>query len=110
VSPELLSLDPDTAEQYHDQTLPAEGAKTAHFCSMCGPKFCSMKISQEVREFARLQNQDSGGFIAADGSNNGMAGAEMSQEDIDAGFAQMSKVYDETGRELYMGQGDREHD
>src|SRR5205823_11747887 len=49
-----LSLDPDTAEQYHDQTLPAEGAKTAHFCSMCGPKFCSMKITQEVREFARL--------------------------------------------------------
>ena len=49
-----LSLDPDTAEQYHDQTLPAEGAKTAHFCSMCGPKFCSMKISQEVSEFARL--------------------------------------------------------
>jgi phosphomethylpyrimidine synthase len=47
-----LSLDPDTAEQYHDQTLPAEGAKTAHFCSMCGPKFCSMQISQEVREFA----------------------------------------------------------
>ena len=57
-----LSLDPDTAEQYHDQTLPAEGAKTAHFCSMCGPKFCSMKISQEVREFARLQNQPAEGF------------------------------------------------
>ena len=50
-----LSLDPDTAENYHDQTLPAEGAKTAHFCSMCGPKFCSMKISQEVREFAARQ-------------------------------------------------------
>ncbi|MFA7441338.1 MAG: phosphomethylpyrimidine synthase ThiC [Sphingomonadaceae bacterium] len=47
-----LSLDPETAEQFHDQTLPAEGAKTAHFCSMCGPKFCSMKITQEVREFA----------------------------------------------------------
>ena len=50
-----LSLDPDTAEQYHDQTLPAEGAKTAHFCSMCGPKFCSMKITQEVRDFAAKQ-------------------------------------------------------
>jgi phosphomethylpyrimidine synthase len=48
-----LSLDPETAEDFHDQTLPAEGAKVAHFCSMCGPKFCSMKISQEVREFAR---------------------------------------------------------
>ncbi|TWT02702.1 phosphomethylpyrimidine synthase ThiC [Reyranella sp. CPCC 100927] len=47
-----LSLDPATAEQFHDQTLPAEGAKTAHFCSMCGPKFCSMKITQEVREYA----------------------------------------------------------
>jgi len=47
-----LSLDPATAEKFHDQTLPAEGAKTAHFCSMCGPKFCSMKITQEVRDFA----------------------------------------------------------
>ena len=47
-----LSLDPETAEQFHDQTLPAEGAKLAHFCSMCGPKFCSMKISQEVRDYA----------------------------------------------------------
>ncbi len=91
-----LALDPETAEQYHDQTLPAEGAKTAHFCSMCGPKFCSMKISQEVREFAKLQNQPAGEFVAA--------------EEAEAGMAQMSKVYDETGRELYMGQGDREHD
>ncbi|HJT08224.1 MAG TPA: phosphomethylpyrimidine synthase ThiC [Stellaceae bacterium] len=48
-----LSLDPETAEKFHDQTLPAEGAKLAHFCSMCGPKFCSMKISQEVRDFAQ---------------------------------------------------------
>ena len=47
-----LSLDPDTAEDYHDQTLPAEGAKLAHFCSMCGPKFCSMKISQEIKDEA----------------------------------------------------------
>ncbi|WP_188237935.1 phosphomethylpyrimidine synthase ThiC [Sphingopyxis sp. LK2115] len=91
-----LSLDPDTAEQYHDQTLPAEGAKTAHFCSMCGPKFCSMKISQEVREFAKLQNQDSPGFIAA--------------EEAEKGMAEMSRVYEDTGRELYMGAGDREHD
>jgi len=44
-----LSLDPHTAEAFHDETLPAENAKTAHFCSMCGPKFCSMKISQDVR-------------------------------------------------------------
>jgi phosphomethylpyrimidine synthase len=91
-----LSLDPETAEQYHDQTLPAEGAKSAHFCSMCGPKFCSMKISQEVRDFAKLQNQDSAGFIAA--------------EDAEKGMAEMSQVYEDTGRELYMGAGDREHD
>jgi len=45
-----LSLDPETAENYHDQTLPSEGAKLAHFCSMCGPKFCSMKISQEIKD------------------------------------------------------------
>ncbi|MCD9618963.1 phosphomethylpyrimidine synthase ThiC [Chryseobacterium gleum] len=47
-----LSLDPETARAYHDETLPAEGAKIAHFCSMCGPKFCSMKITQEIRESA----------------------------------------------------------
>src|SRR5690242_16284986 len=48
-----LSLDPDTARAYHDETLPAEGAKLAHFCSMCGPKFCSMQITQEIRDYAR---------------------------------------------------------
>ncbi len=47
-----LSLDPDTAREFHDETLPAEGAKVAHFCSMCGPKFCSMKITQDVRDYA----------------------------------------------------------
>ncbi|MED5501133.1 MAG: phosphomethylpyrimidine synthase ThiC, partial [Pseudomonadota bacterium] len=45
-----LGLDPDTARAYHDETLPKDSAKVAHFCSMCGPKFCSMKITQEVRE------------------------------------------------------------
>ncbi len=50
-----LAIDPDTAMAYHDETLPKENAKVAHFCSMCGPKFCSMKITQEVRKFARLQ-------------------------------------------------------
>ncbi len=48
-----LSLDPETAREFHDETLPAEGAKVAHFCSMCGPHFCSMKITQEVREYAQ---------------------------------------------------------
>jgi phosphomethylpyrimidine synthase len=50
-----LSLDPETAREFHDETLPADGAKVAHFCSMCGPKFCSMKITQEVREYAARQ-------------------------------------------------------
>src|SRR4249919_2859662 len=79
-----LSLDPDTAEQYHDQTLPAEGAKTAHFCSMCGPKFCSMKITQEVREFARLQEQ------------------QEASADAEAGMAEMSQRFHEEGGELYV--------
>jgi phosphomethylpyrimidine synthase len=92
-----LSLDPDTAELYHDQTLPAEGAKSAHFCSMCGPKFCSMKISQEVRDFAAKQNQPVDTFIA-------------SAEDAEAGMKAMSAKYEEIGRELYIGAGNREHD
>ena len=96
-----LSLDPDTAEQYHDQTLPAEGAKTAHFCSMCGPKFCSMKITAEVREFAARQNQPADGFLAA---------TPLAPAEAEAGMAAMSKVFRETGSELYMGAGGREHD
>jgi phosphomethylpyrimidine synthase len=82
-----LSLDPDTAEQYHDQTLPAEGAKTAHFCSMCGPKFCSMKISQEVRDFAAKQNAPIETFSAV--------------EEAEAGMAEMSAKYKEAG-DLYI--------
>jgi phosphomethylpyrimidine synthase len=70
-----LSLDPETAARFHDQTLPAEGAKSAHFCSMCGPKFCSMKITQEVREHAR------------------------------AGMAEMSESFKAAGGELYVLQG-----
>ncbi len=50
-----LAIDPSIAREYHDETLPAAAAKTAHFCSMCGPRFCSMKISQEVREYAAAQ-------------------------------------------------------
>ncbi|QDC38266.1 phosphomethylpyrimidine synthase ThiC [Sphingobium fuliginis] len=91
-----LSLDPDTAEKYHDQTLPAEGAKTAHFCSMCGPKFCSMKITQEVRDFAAKQNQPADSFLAA--------------EDAEKGMAEMSEIFRQTGSELYMGAGGRERD
>jgi len=91
-----LSLDPDTAEQYHDQTLPAEGAKTAHFCSMCGPKFCSMKITQEVRDFAAKQNAPADTFIAAD--------------EAEAGMQAMSEKFKEIGSEIYMGAAGREHD
>jgi len=103
-----LSLDPDTAEQYHDQTLPAEGAKTAHFCSMCGPKFCSMQISQEVRDFAAKQNQGIEGFIAA--GPTGAETAAASKAAAIAGMEEMSRVFKETGSELYMGAGDRAHD
>ncbi len=85
-----LSLDPDTAEQYHDQTLPAEGAKTAHFCSMCGPKFCSMKITQEVREFAAKQNAEVETFVAA--------------EEAEAGMAEMAEKYRDGG-DLYIPAG-----
>jgi phosphomethylpyrimidine synthase len=53
-----LSLDPETAKAYHDETLPTEGAKVAHFCSMCGPKFCSMKITQDVRDYAAQKALD----------------------------------------------------
>ena len=93
-----LSLDPDTAEQYHDQTLPAEGAKTAHFCSMCGPKFCSMKISQEVREFAARQNSDS--YLASEdlkGENSPDQRAENER-----GMETMSEVYRAKGERLYL--------
>ena len=83
-----LSLDPDTAEQYHDQTLPAEGAKTAHFCSMCGPKFCSMKITQEVRDFAAKQNAGLESFVAVD--------------DAEAGMAEMSEKFKKQGSEIYL--------
>ena len=76
-------MDSDTAEQYHDQTLPAEGAKTAHFCSMCGPKFCSMKITQEVRDFAAKQNASADTFLTIEEAGKGMA--EMSEKFRDQG-------------------------
>ncbi len=60
-----LSLDPDTAASFHDETLPAAGAKRAHFCSMCGPKFCSMKITQEVRDYARTHGLETEAALEA---------------------------------------------
>jgi phosphomethylpyrimidine synthase len=62
-----LALDPDTARSYHDETLPAEPAKTAHFCSMCGPKFCSMRISADVRAYAEAGMQEKSAEFAATG-------------------------------------------
>ena len=85
-----LSLDPDTAEQYHDQTLPAEGAKTAHFCSMCGPKFCSMKITAEVREYA------------AGMSENERTDLEKQAAEARKGMEEKSAEYEAMGRKLYV--------
>ncbi len=82
-----LALDPETARDYHDQTLPKEAHKVAHFCSMCGPKFCSMKITQDVRDYA-------------DGlsDNEKKDLAEMSEK----GMAEMSEKYREMGSQLYL--------
>ncbi|MFC7502185.1 phosphomethylpyrimidine synthase ThiC [Nocardioides sp. CPCC 206347] len=76
-----LSLDPVTAEEFHDETLPAENAKTAHFCSMCGPKFCSMKISQDVRD---------------------RFGADLSPEDAVLGMKEKSEEFLELGASVYV--------
>ncbi len=78
-----LSLDPDTAREFHDETLPAEGAKIAHFCSMCGPHFCSMKITQDVRDFAEKE-----GF--------------NENEALLKGMQEKSKEFVEKGSELYL--------
>jgi phosphomethylpyrimidine synthase len=77
-----LSLDPETAREFHDETLPQEGAKTAHFCSMCGPHFCSMKITADVRKYAAEQN------LSED-------------EALRAGMEQKSREFHETGAEVY---------
>lgn len=83
-----LALDPERARSFHDETLPAEGAKVAHFCSMCGPKFCSMKISQEVRDFAKVQNTPA--MIAAEAAEAGMQ--EMSEKFVEQGAEIYQKV------------------
>lgn len=84
-----LGLDPDRAREYHDETLPKEAHKVAHFCSMCGPKFCSMKITQDVRDYAATLNDP--------------AGVGMSQKGvIEDGMAQMSAKFKEMGESLYL--------
>jgi phosphomethylpyrimidine synthase len=77
-----LSLDPERAIAYHDETLPAEGAKIAHFCSMCGPKFCSMRISQDIRDYAKLQ------------------GIEDAQA-IEQGMSERSEAFKKAGHAIY---------
>ena len=77
-----LSLDPETARKFHDATLPQEGAKTAHFCSMCGPQFCSMKITQDVRDYA---------------AKLGVGESEA----VQLGFEQKSAEFKEAGSEIY---------
>lgn len=85
-----LALDPDTAREYHDETLPKDAHKSAHFCSMCGPKFCSMKITQNVREYAKgLDASESLGTEA------------MSAAEIEQGMQEMTEKYHSEGRQLY---------
>jgi len=79
-----LSLDPETAREFHDETLPAEGAKTAHFCSMCGPHFCSMRITEDVRRYAAEKGIDE---TAA----------------IEQGLQEKAKQFQEAGAEIYAG-------
>ena len=82
-----LSLDPDTARGFHDETLPAEGAKVAHFCSMCGPKFCSMKITQDIRDYAREQ---------------GLSEMDAVQKGLDS----KAREFVEKGKEIYVERPD----
>ncbi|NRD73919.1 phosphomethylpyrimidine synthase ThiC [Shewanella sp. VB17] len=91
-----LGLDPETAKAYHDESLPQESAKVAHFCSMCGPKFCSMKISQEVREYAAAQDiqlQSNASYQVKNAT------------DIQTGMEQMSADFKAKGGELYHEAG-----
>ncbi|PEK04119.1 phosphomethylpyrimidine synthase ThiC [Bacillus wiedmannii] len=78
-----LSLDPERAMEYHDETLPAEGAKTAHFCSMCGPKFCSMRISHDIREYAKDNDLET-------------------TEAIEKGMKEKAREFKDTGSHLYQ--------
>ena len=79
-----LALDPIIAKEFHDETLPAEGAKLAHFCSMCGPHFCSMKITQDVREYAKEQNV-------------------AEEKALAVGMAEKAKEFVDKGSEIYQG-------
>ncbi|MBK8186374.1 MAG: phosphomethylpyrimidine synthase ThiC [Cellvibrio sp.] len=87
-----LGLDPDTARSFHDETLPKESAKVAHFCSMCGPKFCSMKITQEVRDYAAKHGTDISVIADKD---------IIKMIDVEAEMQQKAKEFVESGSEIY---------
>lgn len=97
-----LSLDPDTAQAYHDETLPAEPAKTAHFCSMCGPKFCSMRISQDIRdEFGDKMAADLG--LPSIGQPKDAAHADPDVlAAVEAGMDEKSAEFLERGGQIYL--------
>ncbi len=94
-----LAIDPDTAMKYHDETLPKENAKVAHFCSMCGPKFCSMKISQEVRDFARLNPAST--TLAPGVIPIRAAAAPADVAVVEAGFEEKAEEFRQRGSEIY---------
>ncbi|MFQ2102130.1 phosphomethylpyrimidine synthase ThiC [Aeromonas sanarellii] len=107
-----LALDPDTARAYHDETLPQESGKVAHFCSMCGPKFCSMKITQDVRDYAAKLEAVEIKMVGMDGQQervvaeveSGIAHKEpetFKQADVESGMARMAETFKETGGEIY---------
>ena len=97
-----LGLDPDTAQAFHDETLPKEAHKVAHFCSMCGPKFCSMKITQDVRDYAAgLGDNEKAALNLASGASLGSVGMTMSGV-IEDGMAQMSEKFKSMGEQLYL--------
>jgi phosphomethylpyrimidine synthase len=87
-----LALDPITAREYHDETLPAEGAKVAHFCSMCGPKFCSMKITQDIRDYASV----------LEGAESGGPAADVDADSIRAGLDDKAAEFRDKGSEIYV--------
>jgi phosphomethylpyrimidine synthase len=91
-----LGLDPETARLYHDETLPKEAHKVAHFCSMCGPKFCSMKITQDVRDYAATLNDPDKRAVA--GGSVGMSVSGV----IEDGMATMSAKFKEMGSSVYL--------
>ncbi|WP_276560477.1 phosphomethylpyrimidine synthase ThiC [Aeromonas salmonicida] len=90
-----LALDPETARAYHDETLPQESGKVAHFCSMCGPKFCSMKITQDVRDYAASLEAVEVKLVGMDGQQ------ERVVAEVESGMAQMAEAFKEKGSELY---------